>query len=100
MLTPIRSRSILVRAAAAAGAFVALLGHPSPSGADESSNIGYDVSFPQCGSALPSTPSFGIVGVNGGRVFTANSCLESQLVWARNTAYGSPVFYANTGNPG
>ena len=27
---------------------------------------GYDVSYPQCGQALPSSPAFGIVGVNNG----------------------------------
>jgi hypothetical protein len=100
MLMHTRSRSLLVPSAAAAVAFVTLLGHAAPAGADEPSDMGYDVGFPHCGGALPPAPGFGIVGVNGGRVFNANPCLEAQLVWARNTAYGSPVFYANTGNPG
>ena len=58
--------------------------------------IGYDISYPQCGSAFPRNPAFGIVGVNGGIVFSANPCLASQLTWAGTNAQ----LYANTGNPG
>jgi hypothetical protein len=95
-----RSHSLLRACAAAAVACAAVLGRAAPAGADEPSGIGYDVNVPQCGGALPPSPGFGIVGVNGGRAFTANPCLEVQLVWARDSAYGSPAFYANTGNPG
>ena len=63
---------------------------------------GFDVSWPQCGDALPEAFAFAIVGVNGGRVYTENPCLgpdgeqKGQLVWA-----GREVeLYANTGNPG
>jgi hypothetical protein len=100
MLMHTWSRPPLMRCAAAAVLSVALFAHAASAGADEPSGMGYDVNFPQCGGGLPSAPGFGIVGVNGGRVFTANPCLETQLVWARNTGYGSPAFYANTGNPG
>ncbi|HSM38256.1 MAG TPA: hypothetical protein VK838_02905 [Candidatus Limnocylindrales bacterium] len=63
--------------------------------------VGYDVSYPQCGSELPSDAAFGIVGVNGGRVYSLNPCLgpgdqASQLAWAGPNAQ----LYANTGNPG
>ena len=58
---------------------------------------GYDISYPQCGGAYPSKPSFGIVGVNRGIVFSANPCLASQITWAGGTA---AQLYANTGNPG
>jgi hypothetical protein len=58
---------------------------------------GYDISYPQCGAAYPSNPLFGIVGVNGGRVFSGNPCLDSQLVWAGGAA---AELYVNTGNPG
>ena len=58
--------------------------------------IGYDISYPQCGSVFPRNPAFGIVGVNGGIVFSANPCLASQLTWAGTNAQ----LYANTGNPG
>src|SRR4029453_17002495 len=92
MLMHTRPRSLL-RSAAAVVAFVALLGPATPAGADEPSGMGYDVGFPHCGGALPPAPGFGIVGVNGGRVFVANRCLEAQLIWARNTASGSPAFY-------
>jgi hypothetical protein len=64
--------------------------------------IGYDISYPQCGAALPSYVAFGIVGVNGGRVYAPNPCLapeaveQSQLAWAGRDA----ALYANTANPG
>jgi hypothetical protein len=58
---------------------------------------GYDISYPQCGGAYPSNPAFGIVGVNGGRVFSVNPCLASQLAWAGDAA---AEVYINTGNPG
>jgi hypothetical protein len=70
---------------------------PQPSPA-----FGIDVSFPQCGDALPDAFAFAIVGVNGGRVYSPNACLigteehPGQLAWA-----GREVeLYANTGNPG
>ena len=58
---------------------------------------GYDVSYPQCGGQLPSNPAFGIVGVNGGKVFGANPCLPSQIAWGGGAA---AELYVNTGNPG
>lgn len=63
--------------------------------------IGYDVSYPQCSTTLPTNVAFGIVGVNQGIVFRANPCLgagtqSSQLNWAGMNA----ELYANTGNPG
>ncbi len=63
---------------------------------------GYDISFPQCSRALPVTPAFEIVGVNGGRAFAPNPCLgmsdlPSELAWAGGP---SAQLYANTGNPG
>jgi hypothetical protein len=63
--------------------------------------IGYDVSWPQCGEALPTDKAFGIVGVNGGIVHSPNPCLgagdvPSQLAWAGLDA----ELYANTANPG
>lgn len=63
--------------------------------------IGYDVSYPQCGKELPVNAAFGIVGVNGGRVYSPNPCLgagahASQLAWAGPNA----DLYANTANPG
>jgi hypothetical protein len=60
-------------------------------------SIGYDISWPQCGGAYPLNPKFGIVGVNGGKVFSANACLASELAWAGGA---TGQLYANTGNPG
>jgi hypothetical protein len=60
---------------------------------------GYDISYPQCGSTLPSGGSFGIVGVNGGKAWSPNPCLSAEYSWAA-TRTSTPSFYMNTGNPG
>ena len=60
----------------------------------------YDVSYPQCGKALPAGATGGIVGVNNGIVFSANPCLASEWAWAQRASTFAPAFYANTGNPG
>jgi hypothetical protein len=66
-------------------------------GGSKPSTRGYDISYPQCGGAYPVNPAFGIVGVNGGRVFSVNPCLASQITWGGGLA---TELYANTGNPG
>jgi hypothetical protein len=66
-------------------------------------SAGYDVSYPQCSSTLPSSPVFGIVGVTGGKPYASNSCLATQYRWAQTsttTTYPKVSFYANTANPG
>ncbi|WP_410549397.1 S-layer homology domain-containing protein [Arthrobacter sp. SIMBA_036] len=66
--------------------------------------VGNDVSWPQCGSTLPSGQAFAIVGVNGGRADTTNPCLSTQLSWAATSSGGTSqpavALYVNTGNPG
>jgi len=58
---------------------------------------GFDVSHPQCGRTLPGSGGFGIVGVTGGKPFTANPCFARQLQWARGLrAY---AVYLNTSYP-
>jgi hypothetical protein len=53
---------------------------------------------------LPSTLSFGIIGVNGGTAANTNPCLSDQLIWASgatgSTAQPKVQLYANTANPG
>ncbi len=61
-------------------------------------SIGHDVSYPQCGKALP-VGAFGVVGVNGGKPFSANKCLAEQYAWATALPYPAMV-YLNTSNPG
>jgi hypothetical protein len=68
---------------------------PVPLNARERGN---DVSYPQCGAALPTGSDFGIVGVDGGKPFDPNPCLAEQIVWART--FGHPAYYLNTANPG
>src|SRR5690242_19391397 len=52
-------------------------------GGNSSPTTGYDVSYPQCSGSYPSSPLFGIVGVNGGLANNANRCLSGELRWAR-----------------
>ena len=77
---------------------------------------GNDVSYPQCGTTLPSAPAFGIVGVNGGLANDLNPCLgpsssypsyvQSELYWtlAQSTGAATPQakasVYVNTADPG
>lgn len=65
---------------------------------------GYDISYPQCSTTLPTGQAWGIVGVNGGLATTANPCLESQLAWAAGStgslAQPKVQVYLNTANPG
>ena len=71
---------------------------PSPPPAATVPALGFDVSHPQCGSALPAGGGYGIVGIARGKALTANPCLKTQLAWANNKP-GHAV-YINTGYPG
>lgn len=66
--------------------------------------VGNDISWPQCGKALPTDHAFGIVGVNGGTAANTNPCLSDQLLWAYRAVGGSKQpkaqLYVNTANPG
>ena len=69
------------------------------------STVGYDVSYPQCGTVLPTGQAFGVVGVNGGTAVKANPCLSTQLRWAAGSsgavaAQPKVQLYLNTANPG
>jgi hypothetical protein len=61
-------------------------------------DLGHDVSYPQCGGALPGTGTFGIAGVTNGLPFSLNPCLAEEGSWAVGT--GQPGLYTNTANPG
>jgi hypothetical protein len=60
-------------------------------------NAAYDVSWPQCGGALAPAGAVSIVGVNGGIVYSENSCLDTEAAWG--SGHGLEL-YANTANPG
>jgi hypothetical protein len=83
----------LLAVAPSAGAAAAPVG-PTFSARDR----GFDVSYPQCGAALPTSADFAVVGVDGGRPFDVNACLADQVAWAHQ--FGRPAYYVNTANPG
>jgi hypothetical protein len=60
----------------------------------------YDISYPQCGHALPAPIDGGIVGVNNGIAFSQNPCLATEWAWATRATTYAPAFYLNTANPG
>lgn len=60
-------------------------------------NVGYDISYPQCGTTYP-VAAFGIIGVNQGYPFTYyNPCFSSEWTYAQSTASGYASLYINTG---
>jgi hypothetical protein len=65
-----------------------------------STEVGSDISFPQCGHDYPDHAAFGIVGVTGGRAFTGNPCLASEYRWAREAGSASVYFNINYARPG
>jgi hypothetical protein len=76
-----------------------------PGTASAATTVGCDVSYPQCGTSLPSDRAFAVVGVNGGLSTRANPCLAAQLTWAWRSSGVVPTqpraqVYLNTANPG
>lgn len=103
----------LILIGSAGPALAAAGGHGG--GGGSSSTTGNDVSYPQCGSTLPSSPAFGIVGVNDGLANNLNPCLgpsatypsysQSELYWAVARSTGATTqpkasLYVNTADPG
>jgi hypothetical protein len=57
------------------------------------SAVGNDVSWPQCETSVPSPGhGFGIVGLTGGRPFTANPCVAAEWAWATTAGSGGGVY--------
>lgn len=89
-------------------------GGGSTGGTTGSSTTGFDVSYPQCGASLPTSPAFVIVGLNDGLANNLNPCFgptssypsytQSELYWAAQAAGGTSQpkvsVYVNTGDPG
>src|SRR5579884_4343825 len=59
-----------------------------------SGSTGTDVSWPNCSSSIPKT-AFGIVGINDGKGFSTNPCLQKEAGHFLNLS-----LYVNTGYPG
>ena len=85
-----------------------LVGVPTAASAERTERadaVGYDVSYPQCGTELPDDAAFAVVGVNGGLATRTNPCLAVQLDWAADSSGIVPdqpplQLYLNTANPG
>ena len=89
------SIAIVSLVAAATGALSA-----EAAGAYPSTSHGFDISFPQCGSALPTTAfEFAIIGVNHGRPYTQNDCLAAEFGWARQATAVAPSLHMNLSYP-
>ena len=43
---------------------------------------GYDISWPECGGAMPPSSQISIVGVDDGHPFSRNPCLAREAAWA------------------
>ncbi len=58
---------------------------------------GWDISWPQCDNGeRPQGPmNFSVIGVNGGKMFTTNDCLDEMFSWANNSRT-LPQVYINT----
>lgn len=103
-----RSLTVLVGTAVVAllpGVAAAAPAPDSVSARSSGPDLGFDVSHPQCDTALPTGADFGVVGVNGGVATTVNPCLADQLAWAAGSSGdvdGQPALqvYVNTANPG
>jgi hypothetical protein len=55
--------------------------------------IGFDISYPQCAWQQLPPGRFGIVGLNRGRPFTLNPCVQRLYAWAARS--GTPSLYLN-----
>jgi hypothetical protein len=84
---------VLAFAMASAGAATSTAWASSPPSAH-----GHDISHPECGQDPPRGGAFGIVGINHGRPFSTNPCLQDQYRWAVGRPSGAAV-YVNTSNP-
>lgn len=96
---PLRYTAI-IGALLLAGSSLLVFSHDARAGGGyPSASFGYDVSWPQCGGTLPAPGSFdfAIIGVNGGKAFSKNNCLNQQYQWAQTSrAELAPSLYVNT----
>lgn len=79
----------------ASGPVQALPPKLSPKEALKMGSRGIDISFPQCGTEIPTHHEFGIVGVNGGSPFKPNGCLKEQI-----SVFDKYAVYVNSNYPG
>ncbi|TAN19974.1 MAG: hypothetical protein EPN30_11260 [Actinomycetota bacterium] len=111
-------QGVIVAAVIVGGATPAFAAKPvghSGGGGGSSVSTGNDVSYPQCGTSLPASPAFGIVGVTGGLANDINPCFgpsssypnysSSELYWAVTSSIGGTSqpkvsLYVNTADPG
>ncbi len=103
-----RSRRWVFRATAATSVSLGVLAAvqaPADAASDPyaGGGYGYDVSSPQCSgtfSPIGGGYSFAIIGVGGGRPFTANSCAAAEVSAAQKAGVTNIALYFNTGYAG
>jgi hypothetical protein len=61
---------------------------------------GYDMSWPQCGQALPAPGSFTVVGITGGKAYTHNPCIAELARWGRGTPLSAYINVNGIPGPG
>jgi hypothetical protein len=64
----------------------------------ELNTTGNDISYPQCSTDNYPQSAFGIIGVTGGKSFTANPCLSKEFTWA-DALSKPPSLYMNLNAP-
>jgi hypothetical protein len=115
LVTHVAVQAAAVGLAVLAMATPALAGNHQGGSGSTPAVAGNDISYPQCGAAFPSSPAFGIVGVNGGLANDLNPCLgpptshrsyrQAELYWAAAASTGAASqpkasLYLNTADPG
>ncbi len=93
LMAPQRKLSLLASALLAAGFLAVLPSAASAAGPIPTGAVGSDLSWPQCGTDYPGGYGFGIIGVTGGRPFSANDCFASEFAGAKAT--GIAQLYLN-----
>ncbi len=84
-------KRVLVLAVSTVSMLLLTSGHSLASTFYQKGSGGIDVSYPNCSALIPKS-DYGIVGVNGGTVYSGNPCLSSE-----SKKFNNLSLYVNTG---
>jgi hypothetical protein len=79
---PQGTKTVVTNAAGMSAAGTLKSSSSAASKSDGTPATGYDVSWPECGGAMPPSSSVAIVGVDDGHLFSQNPCFDQELAWA------------------